>query len=106
MVIISARTKHKHKHKQAGYSFTMLTIHYFASIREALDTDSEQLALPESVSNINDLIVYLGTNNPAFQSLSAADNKMLVAVNQTVVDKSYRLSENDEVAFFPPMTGG
>jgi len=31
---------------------------------------------------------------------------MLVAVNQTVVDKSYRLSENDEVAFFPPMTGG
>jgi len=35
-----------------------------------------------------------------------ATPSILVAVNQTVVNRSYTLSDGDEVAFFPPMTGG
>ena len=49
---------------------------------------------------------YLGAANPAFQSLIESESKILVAVNQIVVDRNYVLSKNDEVAFFPPMTGG
>lgn len=84
----------------------MLNIHYFAGIRESLNKDSEQLELPATVSSVEELIAHLGTVNPTFKSLFAGENKVLVAVNQTIVNRSYILSEDDEVAFFPPMTGG
>ncbi|MDD9890974.1 MAG: molybdopterin converting factor subunit 1 [Gammaproteobacteria bacterium] len=84
----------------------MIQIHYFASIRERLEADQEQLTLPDHVSSIDELIKHLATINPKFSAVVNSTSKILVAVNQTVVDRSYKLSENDEVAFFPPMTGG
>jgi len=84
----------------------VLTIHYFASVREALGKANEQLEFPDDIVNVEGLMKYLGAANPAFQSLIASESKILVAVNQIVVDRNYVLSKNDEVAFFPPMTGG
>tara|TARA_B100001146_G_scaffold1266_1_gene1077 strand:- start:606 stop:860 length:255 start_codon:yes stop_codon:yes gene_type:complete len=84
----------------------VLTIHYFASVREALGKANEQLEFPDDIVNVEGLMKYLGASNPAFQSLIESENKILVAVNQIVVDRNYVLSKNDEVAFFPPMTGG
>lgn len=84
----------------------MLTIHYFASVREALGKANEQLEFPDDIVNVEGLMKYLGASNPAFQSLIESESKILVAVNQIVVDRNYMLSKNDEVAFFPPMTGG
>ena len=84
----------------------MIKIHYFASIREQLNQAEEQLTLPEGVSSIDQLIQHLQSINPSFKSVMDSRKKILVAVNQTVVDRSYELSEDDEVAFFPPMTGG
>ena len=84
----------------------MLTIHYFASIREALNKQQEHLELPDSVRSVADLIAYLTQLNPRFQSVFSQGNKILVAVNQTVVGVEFYLSGDDEVAFFPPMTGG
>lgn len=84
----------------------MLTIQYFASIREALDRDQEQMELPVSVSTVDQLINHLLQLNPHFESVFNDRNKILVAVNQTVADKNCQLADNDEVAFFPPMTGG
>lgn len=84
----------------------MLTIQYFASIREALDRDQEQLELPVSVSTVEQLISHLLQLNPHFESVFNDNAKILIAVNQTVADKNCRLADNDEVAFFPPMTGG
>lgn len=84
----------------------MLTIQYFASIREALDRDQEQMELPVSVSTVDQLINHLLQLNPHFEPVFNDRNKILVAVNQTVTDKNCQLADNDEVAFFPPMTGG
>lgn len=84
----------------------MLTIHYFASVREALGKANEQLEFPDDIVSVEDLMKHLGAANPAFQSLIESESKILVAVNQIVVDRNYVLSKNDEVAFFPPMTGG
>lgn len=84
----------------------MLTIQYFASIREALQRDQEQLELPGSVSTVDQLISHLLQLNPHFESVFNDDSKILVAVNQTVTDRNCQLADNDEVAFFPPMTGG
>ncbi|NKB31757.1 MAG: molybdopterin converting factor subunit 1 [Pseudomonadales bacterium] len=84
----------------------MIQIHYFASIREQLEKDKEQISLPDGVASIDELISHLQTTDPKFNAVINTNNKVLVAVNQTVVDRSYKLSENDEIAFFPPMTGG
>ena len=85
----------------------IIKIHYFASVRERLNKAEEQLMLPEEVSSIEDLIEHLQIINPSFKSVMDSSKKILVAVNQTViVDLNYELSEDDEVAFFPPMTGG
>jgi|TARA_B110000438_G_C15558570_1_gene540112 molybdopterin synthase sulfur carrier subunit len=89
----------------------MLNIQYFASIREALNRSEEELDLPRDVKSVQALIDYLVSVNPHFEVvfLGSGDSKIskvLVAVNQTIVDRSHPLSQNDEVAFFPPMTGG
>ncbi len=84
----------------------MLSIQYFASIREALDRESEEMELPDGVNSVQGLIDHLLRLNPHFSAVFAEGNKVLVAVNQTVVDREHPLSDRDEVAFFPPMTGG
>ncbi len=84
----------------------MLTIHYFASIREALKSNEEHFELPSHVSNVGDLIDHLLQLHPHFEVVFRRDKKVLVAVNQTVVASTHTLTAGDEVAFFPPMTGG
>lgn len=84
----------------------MLSIQYFASIREALDRNEEELELPADVTSVQTLIDYLLIANPHFEAVFKEDKKVLVAVNQTIVDRNHLLSQNDEVAFFPPVTGG
>ena len=89
----------------------MLNIQYFASIREALNRSEEELELPGDVKSVQALIDYLVHANPHFEAVfigggDSKDGRVLVAVNQTIVDRKHLLSQNDEVAFFPPMTGG
>jgi|TARA_B110000495_G_scaffold184701_1_gene181941 molybdopterin synthase sulfur carrier subunit len=89
----------------------MLNIQYFASIREALNKSEEEFKLPRDVKSVQELIDSLVSANPHYEAvfIGSDDNKRgktLVAVNQTIVDRNHPLSENDEVAFFPPMTGG
>lgn len=83
-----------------------LDIHYFASIREKLEVDGQQLEMANNTSSVADLIALLTQVEPKFSAMIEATPSILVAVNQTVVGRSHTLSENDEVAFFPPMTGG
>jgi molybdopterin synthase sulfur carrier subunit len=84
----------------------MLKIQYFASIREQLNKNEESLILPANVNNVGDLIEYMKNNDPIFYQVYEKNPKLLVAVNHTVADKSVALTRGDEVAFFPPMTGG
>ncbi|GJM12985.1 MAG: molybdopterin synthase sulfur carrier subunit [Pseudohongiella sp.] len=84
----------------------MISIQYFASVREALNRDAEQLELPKDVDTVQALIDYLLGSNPDFDGVLNGSKQVLVAVNQTVVNRDHPLAESDEVAFFPPMTGG
>jgi|TARA_B110000971_G_scaffold55209_1_gene56136 molybdopterin synthase sulfur carrier subunit len=83
-----------------------LDIHYFASIREQLGIEGQQVELSDNNNNVADLIVSLTQVDARFSAMIEATPSILVAVNQTVVDRSYTLSNGDEIAFFPPMTGG
>jgi len=84
----------------------MISIQYFASIREALAREHEELELPAGVDSVQGLIDHLLSENAHFADVFTEGNKVLVAVNQTVVDRDHSLTAGDEVAFFPPMTGG
>lgn len=83
----------------------MLTIQYFASVREALGTATEQIELPDNAGTVMALMQHLATRGEAWQILLDG-SQVLVAVNQTVADRTTLLQGSEEIAFFPPMTGG
>jgi molybdopterin synthase sulfur carrier subunit len=84
----------------------MITLVYFASFREKLEQDREQMDLPAAVLNVADLIGHIVSDRDAVwqETLQAAN--VLVAVNQEMVEEDHPVADGDEVAFFPPVTGG
>ena len=84
----------------------MIKILYFASVRERLNMSEEDLDLPSGIDTVEHLVAFLAERNADFKVLNESGQPLLVAVNQTVADGSTGIAANDEVAFFPPMTGG
>ena len=68
--------------------------------------EHDEFVLPENVSNVAELIDFIKRTDSVFEEVFESAPKVLVAVNQVVVSKDCQLSKNDEIAFFPPMTGG
>lgn len=81
-----------------------LTLLYFAALSDTLGVREEQLELPEDVLKVQQLQAFLSQRGPQWQALN--DAKVLCAVNQDLVAGEHTLSPGDEVAFFPPVTGG
>ncbi|MDH5342427.1 MAG: molybdopterin converting factor subunit 1 [Betaproteobacteria bacterium] len=84
----------------------MITLLYFARLRESLGTGREELALPAAVKNLGALRVYLAQRGEAWAVEMAAGRNLRAAVNQTVATADTAVTDGDEVAFFPPVTGG
>ena len=84
----------------------MVTILYFARLREALGTGSEQLALPESVADVASLRETLIGRGGAWARELAPSRNVRMAVNQDMASADTPVNDGDEVAFFPPVTGG
>ena len=82
-----------------------LKILYFAGLREALGQASEHLARPDGVGNVGELHAHLAARGGAWQALATTKN-LRVAVNQEMATMHTPLEDGDEVAFFPPVTGG
>ena len=81
----------------------MITVRFFASIRERFDTAQLQLPL---VNDVDAAISALGREYGAqWEEVLRAAN-VIVAVNQRVADGTAPLRDGDELAFFPPVTGG
>ena len=84
----------------------MITVLYFARLREALGTGSEQIALPPAVRNLDGLRSLLMARGGAWAEALGPGSPIRVAVNQDMAADDTPLAEGDEVAFFPPVTGG
>lgn len=82
----------------------MLSIHYFASYRERLGQAAEQLPWPEGLAKVGDLRDLLVARGGDWSVLAAGN--LMAARNQVLCDLDEPLQDGDEVAFFPPVTGG
>lgn len=83
----------------------MIRILYFASLREAVGQSAEELAVPEGVASVGDLRAHLAARGGGWEALGRVKN-LRVAVNQKVADMAATVCDGDEIAFFPPVTGG
>ena len=81
----------------------MINVLFFAQVRELVNTDS--LTLDGSFENVAALRAHLAAQSDRW-ALALEDGKLLAAVNQTLVSFDHPLTDGDEVAFFPPVTGG
>ena len=84
----------------------MITVIYFARLREALGKASEQLALPAGVSNLASLRELLRKRGGAWSEELAEERPVRAAVNQDMARGDTAIRDGDEIAFFPPVTGG
>lgn len=84
----------------------MITVLYFARLREALGTGAEQIALPHTVEDLDGLRALLIARGGAWAEALAPDRAIRAAVNQSMASGETRVADGDEIAFFPPVTGG
>ena len=77
---------------------------YFAGLREALGLAGETVEAPAGVATVGQLRDWLATGGGR-AALAAARN-LRCALNQEMTDTAAALADGDEVAFFPPVTGG
>jgi molybdopterin synthase sulfur carrier subunit len=83
-----------------------LTILYFAWLRERVGVTEETLSPPDSVATVADLIAYLCELDERHATAFKERKTVRCAVNQEFADPTTMLHAGDEVAFFPPVTGG
>ena len=80
-----------------------LTVRFFARLRDELDCESLKVTL-EQGGHVADLRHQLTDRAAGWEAL--AEGNVLVAVNQQISNDETELKAGDEVAFFPPVTGG
>ena len=79
---------------------------YFAWLRTKIGTAEEELALPSQVHDVESLLQWLKSRGPGYADALKDLNTVRVAVNQDYVGPEHPVRDNDEVAVFPPVTGG
>ena len=83
----------------------MLNILYFASLRERVGLASEVITLP-ATATVGGLIDVLRARGGDWFDVLATNKSWRVAVNQEISDMESPLKAGDEIAIFPPVTGG
>lgn len=84
----------------------MIKVLFFASYREALGISNIEIATPNtsmSLAQLKQLLI--AEHGATWQAILEAPNRVQ-AINQTVADDESIVADSDEVAFFPPVTGG
>ncbi len=84
----------------------MAKLLYFASLAETLGLKSEQLELPAGCKTVDDMVQILRARGEPFAGAFDGSIRILVAINQEMSEPSAEINAGDEIAFFPPVTGG
>jgi molybdopterin synthase sulfur carrier subunit len=83
----------------------MINVLFFAQVRQLLGTAKLEIEASTKLSTAEDLRAQLAKKDDKWAKVMASD-KLLVAINQTMSHWDASIKDNDEVAFFPPVTGG
>ena len=83
-----------------------MIIKYFSWIKEHIGKSEEQIELPDHIKNVNELINYLNEIDEKYNLILDKKELIKIAVNKTYSSFDTKISDNDEIAFFPPVTGG
>ena len=83
-----------------------MKILYFAWLRQKTGIDAEDVEMPPEISDVAGLLDWLKERNSNFADALADFDSIRVAVNQEFAELDAPVARSDEVAIFPPMTGG
>lgn len=84
----------------------MIHLRYFASLREALGCDSELVEWQAAFTSVNNIKQFLAKRSQLWHAALISNNTINAAVNQQLATQETLVKDGDEVAFFPPVTGG
>ena len=83
-----------------------LTLLYFASLRERLECPIERVEMPESVGTVAGVVAQLRSRGGPWDEAFGSGRTWRISVNQRMGALDSPVAEGDEIAFFPPVTGG
>jgi len=83
-----------------------MVIKYFSWIKEHIGKSEEQINIPSDITNVDQLINYLNEKDSKYNLLFEKKELIKIAVNKTYSSFDTKVSNSDEIAFFPPVTGG
>lgn len=83
----------------------MTRLLFFADLREKLGVGEEQVDLPDTITDVAGLTEWLQGRSDVWKE-ALTDKRLRVAVNQAIVSPDAPVHDGDEVAWFPPVTGG
>ena len=81
-------------------------IKYFSWVRDQIGVESENITLSSEITSVNDLLNYLKNKSEKHNKALSDISVIRCAVNMEVVNLDFSIDDNDEIALFPPMTGG
>jgi molybdopterin synthase sulfur carrier subunit len=84
----------------------MIRLRYFASLRERLGTGAEDIESDDGTTTVAAIAARLRGRGGVWSEALGEDASVLAAVNQEMARPDTRVEDGDEVAFFPPVTGG
>jgi sulfur-carrier protein len=79
---------------------------YFAWLRARIGQAEEELRLPSDVRDVAGLLAWLKARGPRYAEALRDLSVVRVAVNQEYVGSDHQVGDGDEIALFPPVTGG
>jgi molybdopterin synthase sulfur carrier subunit len=83
-----------------------MVIKYFSWIKEHIGQSEERIELPDNVSTIEELMLYLENLNDKYKLAFKKKDLIKIAINKSYSSIDDKINNNDEIAFFPPVTGG
>jgi len=83
-----------------------MNIKYFSWVKDQIGIEAEKIKSPPNIKTVKDLIIYLKTLSDKHNEVLNDTRIIRCAVNMEVVNLDHNINDSDEVAIFPPMTGG
>jgi molybdopterin synthase sulfur carrier subunit len=83
-----------------------ITVRFFASVKEQLGKDAEEVEVPAAIGTVAALRAHLVKRGGDWQAVFSEKRLVRAAVNQEMAQPAAAIKAGDEVAFFPPVTGG